>query len=98
MKAHLNLNLGAGGLQPHRSYGCSIEWTGKDGSGVNAGLSDVLADTAGHVVFNLNPTLLAAIASSPGPGELKIWVRDGGTSEDAPPVADGYLLEFPVIA
>lgn len=76
---------------------CSVEWAGEDGSGVNIGTGDQTTDHRGRTTFNVENEVLRAVASSKGPGVLKVWARHGGTAEDAPPINDTYLEEINVL-
>lgn len=81
----------------HESVACSVEWVGADGSGVNLGTGDQTTDARGRTTFDLESDVLRAVASSKGPGTLRVWARHGGTLEDAPPINDTFFEEIQVL-
>lgn len=97
MSSHLNPPTLVGRhLKPHTAYGASVESSGEDG-GINAGISDQLTDADGHLVFRLDPVVWTAIAAAGRPCEVRCWIRDGGTGEDAPPSAGTQVVSFSVV-
>lgn len=79
------------------SVACSVEWAGADGSGINLGTDDQTTDARGRTTFDLESEILRAVASSEGPGTLKVWARHGGTTEDASPINDTFFEEIQVL-
>lgn len=83
-------------LQPHHAYAASIASVSNAGTGENVGLGDQPADEHGHVVFGLEPALWEAIARTGRPCTVTLWIRDGGTDFDAPPVHGTQAVSFQV--
>ena len=95
MSTQINFTL-TDRLEPNTAYGASASYTKVDGSSAELGFSDQTSDEKGHVVFELSPAVLVAVANAGGGGTLKAWVRAAGSEQDAPPVNPHAVAEVVV--